>query len=588
MAFKSLYRKYRPTLFSEIFGQEEIKKVIKNSLENKSFSHAYLFFGPRGTGKTTMAKIFSAAINCLNLQDKEPCLKCEICRLIANNIFPDIIEIDAASNNGVQEIRVLKNNAQNLPFKGRKKIYIIDEVHMLSISAFNALLKILEEPPEHVVFILATTEYNKIPVTVISRCQQFSFKKIKIPLIEENLKYVLKHEGIEYEELALRQIALIANGIMRDSLSVLEQVIMFCSSDLVKRKIYADQIYKIFPIIDTKTKIKFLKKLVLNDQDYVFSKINEFYDQGIDFKKTITDFIFIIKEYLEYFFTKNKKFLNELDEKLIFEINTWFNDKKAYKIMDVLVEAANQIHQNKNDDFYFELAVLKILENTESPLPKLEHKVLNKLETKGDKIVTDKAKPENISSNVLNIDDLANYRAGRLRKAFSKNFTNIINDKNLALSIGISHEGKDIREEKQKIFTSYFLNNENFKKEELFKTICFYGLKIGVSFKNYLIIFVDTKQEKNWIYSNLALKNIRSKLFNQFKEEPIILILDQNEKRWLEDNYRLHKNNNSLDNIGTPTITSLDFYKQLEDKYHIDTSTFSKGKSIFTNYHIDE
>ena len=227
MAYQALYRKWRPQKFEDMVGQTAVTKTLKNAIIHHKTSHAYLFTGPRGTGKTSAAKIFAKAINCLNPQDGEPCHECSLCKGITEGTIGDVIEIDAASNNGVEEIRDIRDKARYAPTQATYKVYIIDEVHMLSTGAFNALLKTLEEPPKNVIFILATTEPHKIPATIISRTQRFDFRRITNDEIIQRLRYILEQEEIAYEEEALSVIARCANGGMRDALSLLDQVISF-------------------------------------------------------------------------------------------------------------------------------------------------------------------------------------------------------------------------------------------------------------------------------------------------------------------------------------------------------------------------
>lgn len=227
MAYQALYRKWRPQTFDSVVGQEAITDTLKNAIKRGTISHAFLFAGPRGTGKTSCAKIFAKALNCTNLQDGEPCNECENCIAADNGSMPDIMEIDAASNNGVDEIRDIRDKVKYAPTQGKYKVYIIDEVHMLSMGAFNALLKTLEEPPEHVVFILATTELQKVPATIISRTQRYNFKRISKEDLEKRMKYILDQEKIAYDDKALSVIAQVADGGMRDSLSILDQLLSY-------------------------------------------------------------------------------------------------------------------------------------------------------------------------------------------------------------------------------------------------------------------------------------------------------------------------------------------------------------------------
>ena len=225
--YQALYRKYRPKTFDDVVGQDVIVKTLKNSIKNDMVSHAYLFCGPRGTGKTSIAKIFAKILNCTNLKDLEPCNECVSCIQVNTNQNIDIIEIDAASNNGVDEIREIRNKITLVPANSKYKIYIIDEVHMLSGAAFNALLKTLEEPPSHVIFIFATTEPQKIPTTILSRCQRFDYKKISDSKIVERLKFIAKSEKINISDEALFEIARLSDGGMRDSISLLDQALAY-------------------------------------------------------------------------------------------------------------------------------------------------------------------------------------------------------------------------------------------------------------------------------------------------------------------------------------------------------------------------
>ena len=225
MAYKSLYRTYRPQTFKDVAGQEAIITTLKHAIDEKKIAHAYLFCGPRGTGKTTVAKLLAKAVNCTG--DPKPCGECENCKQIENGTHPDVIEIDAASNNGVEEVRSLIDKVKYAPTQGQYKVYIIDEVHMMSPGAFNALLKTLEEPPAHVIFILATTEPHKILPTIISRCQRFDFTRLTDQEMVQRMQYVFKEEGKTYDDGSLELIARLANGGMRDALSILEQCLAY-------------------------------------------------------------------------------------------------------------------------------------------------------------------------------------------------------------------------------------------------------------------------------------------------------------------------------------------------------------------------
>lgn len=279
MNYKVLYRKYRPDDFENIVGQNYIIKTLKNSVINQNISHAYIFSGPRGTGKTSTAKVFSKAINCLNPQDGSPCGKCEFCLNSLEN--PDIIEIDAASNNGVDEIRNLIDNIKLTPTNGKYKVYIIDEVHMLTTSAFNALLLTLEEPPKHAIFILATTNIENVPITILSRCQRYDFQKIKIDDIVSRLSEICNKENIEIEPEALTEIAYLSEGGMRDALSLLDQL------SKGNQKITLDIVEKQIKIVSNKTLTEIFDILENNDVDKFIEILEEFRVRNVDYKTLI-------------------------------------------------------------------------------------------------------------------------------------------------------------------------------------------------------------------------------------------------------------------------------------------------------------
>ena len=296
MAYKSLYRKYRPTTFDDVSGQTFIIKILKNAIATNKISHAYLFSGTRGTGKTTIAKIFAKNVNCMNLIDGNVCGKCEICTTENTDDIQDIIEIDAASNNGVDEIRELKNKIKLAPVLCKYKVYIIDEVHMLSTGAFNALLKTLEEPPSHVIFILATTEPQKIPITIISRCQRFDFKKLSIIDIKNRLKYIAEKEHINITDDCLDEIAKMSDGAMRDAIGLLDQV-----SSFNEVSITIDDIYQISGSVPFKKIYELIDSYINEDIENILKTTEEIYNEGKDFIKLTFDMLSIFKDVLIYY-----------------------------------------------------------------------------------------------------------------------------------------------------------------------------------------------------------------------------------------------------------------------------------------------
>lgn len=294
MSYMALYRKFRPSEFSEVRGQDHIVTTLKNQIKADRIGHAYLFCGTRGTGKTTVAKIFAKAVNCEHPVDGNPCGVCAACRSIAAGTSMNVIEIDAASNNGVDNIREIREEVAYSPTEGKYKVYIIDEVHMLSIGAFNALLKTLEEPPSYVIFILATTEVHKIPVTILSRCQRYDFRRITADTITDRLRELTEREGVQTEEKALRYIAKAADGSMRDALSLLDQCIAF----YLDQELTYDHVLDVLGAVDTEVYSRLLRLTLLQDLSGVMEQIEELVVQGRELSQFVTDFTWYLRNLL--------------------------------------------------------------------------------------------------------------------------------------------------------------------------------------------------------------------------------------------------------------------------------------------------
>ena len=291
MSYQALYRKWRPGVFEDVRGQEHIVKTLKNQIKLGRVGHAYLFCGTRGTGKTSVAKIFAKAVNCLNPKDGSPCGECAMCRSIQNQSSMNVIEIDAASNNGVDNIREIREEVEYSPTEGRYKVYIIDEVHMLSIGAFNALLKTLEEPPEYVIFILATTEAHKIPITILSRCQRYDFRRITIDTIAERLQELVDREGMDVEEKAIRYIARAADGSMRDALSLLDQCVAF----YLNERLTYDHVLDILGAVDTSVFSRLIRSIMDQNVSDALKLIEEVVIQGRELSQFVSDFTWYLR-----------------------------------------------------------------------------------------------------------------------------------------------------------------------------------------------------------------------------------------------------------------------------------------------------
>jgi DNA polymerase-3 subunit gamma/tau len=362
MSYKALYRIYRPKDFNEVAGQKHITQTLKNALANDKVAHAYLFSGPRGTGKTSIAKILAKAVNCVKAPTDNPCNVCENCLGIQDGTISDVIEIDAASNNGVDEIRELRDKVKYLPGYVKYKVYIIDEVHMLSQGAFNALLKTLEEPPAHVIFILCTTELQKVIPTIQSRCQRFDFKAISTLDIIAKLKEIIKIENIEIEEDAIKQIATYAEGGMRDAISLLDQVYAYNPE-----KVSIEDVNQICGAVSMQTQIDLAKALINFESTKAISLLNDLLYQGKEVKKITLNLIEFFRDVLMY---SNLKTIDEssllYDNEEFIKIANTISNRKAFYIIDVLSKALNDISGSNNPKIQLELAFLKISDSEDN------------------------------------------------------------------------------------------------------------------------------------------------------------------------------------------------------------------------------
>lgn len=355
VAYKALYRTYRPSNFDEVAGQEHIVKTLKNALSTSKLAHAYLFAGPRGTGKTTMAKILAKALNC-DEGFGHICNECKNCLAINDGSHPDVLELDAASNNGVDEIRELIDKVKYGTILGRYKVYIIDEVHMLSTGAFNALLKTLEEPPEHVIFILATTEPHKILPTILSRCQRYDFNKLSDADIHGRLKEVLMHEGIAYSEEAVKIIVSLADGGMRDALSMLDQVLAYSNNRLEVK-----DILDIFALESKEEKIALLNAIIDKNVADVLERINRYVSLGTDIKRLTDDLLIILKDILIYQSSRMSnclEILNEQEAKAFLK-NLTIDETMA--MIDVIMDAQKNYKLVPSIVPLFQVTILKLV-----------------------------------------------------------------------------------------------------------------------------------------------------------------------------------------------------------------------------------
>ena len=353
MAYQTLYRKYRPKTFELVYGQDVIVKTLKNVIKNDKLSHAYLFTGPRGTGKTSSAKLFAKAINCLNNKDGDACNECENCKSFNNNSNPDIIEIDAASNNGVDEIREIKNKVSLVPSMSKYKVYIIDEVHMLSIGAFNALLKTLEEPPEYIIFILATTEPQKIPATIISRCQRFDFKSISHDKMKQCLENIISKENITIDDGAIEEIINNSKGGMRDAIGLLDQASAFCNNNIT-----ANDIEELSGNISIKQIRMFLSNIMQKEYNVIFDTISNYSSNGKDFALICEKIINYIREGILYKKKINTDKIPDEDKNIFDKLS----DTDLYDLIDYLSDTLVKVKNSYQKELTFEVQMIQMID----------------------------------------------------------------------------------------------------------------------------------------------------------------------------------------------------------------------------------
>lgn len=411
MSYVALYRAYRPKNFDEVAGQEVIVRTLKNAVIHNKIGHAYIFSGPRGTGKTSLAKIFAKTINCESPLNGNPCNKCASCLNINSNAASDIIEIDGASNNGVDEIRELRDKVKYLPSVGKYKVYIIDEVHMLTTGAFNALLKTLEEPPAHVVFILATTEVYKIPATILSRCQRYDFKNIELESIIKRLKEIIEIEKIKIDNEAVKTIAINASGGLRDALSLLDQSISY-SNEVIT----ADDVNQIIGAVSKKDLIGLIEVLSNNNVTESLKLINEFLDKGKEEERIINDLILVFRDLLLSKVNYNS------DENML-SLKDKLSVNKIYHYLDILIKTQNNMRFSYQKRIYLEIAIIQMIEHEDVHKIDLNSSILElrkdieKIKKTG---VKEKVVKQQKGNSLVNVKDIERvlYEANKEKKDY--------------------------------------------------------------------------------------------------------------------------------------------------------------------------
>lgn len=614
MAYKALYRTYRPDNFEEMAGQKHIVKTLENAIKQNQIAHAYLFCGPRGTGKTSSAKIFAKAINCES-SDNKPCGICNNCIAAANGTHSDIIEIDAASNNGVEEAKNLIEKVKYAPLLGKYKIYIIDEVHMMTPGAFNALLKTIEEPPAHVIFILATTEPYKVLPTIISRCQRFDFSKITKSEIVRRLEYIIKQENIEVEDKVLESIAILSDGGMRDALSILDQ----CRS-YSPEKISLQDVNDIYGVVSTQEVCDLIEYAKNQNTKVLMNKIEKLDHAGADIKRLTTDIIEVLKESVVYDYSKDESMLNvlSLEQVRMLKQNTATSDR--LKMIDILINTFEKYRQATNIVSYFEIGMLKIMELYHNENEIYEVKKVEKIEPF--KIQTEQINKDEKNSQTKVEDNIDEYGELEIEDEIIETINDVILDstdeilgepiveKELEQSIDdlpiidkINDEEKfKVSSEKKGLSNEYILQllvgankPEKLEDNEKMRSLDTYALEfkyakyanllkncnIIASSSQYIILCVESMAKANEI--NELDKNSEFLIFTQEllkkKKKVFALVPDQRDEV-IEDFIRRQKENN------LPSPISFEF-KEVE-KVVKEDDPIMNVKSLFENVEIKE
>lgn len=502
MAYQALYRKYRPSNFDEVVGQQPIIQTLKNAIVQNRIAHAYLFCGPRGTGKTSIAKIFAKMLNCEDESNK-PCGKCTNCKMVQNGSHPDIIEIDAASNNGVDEVRNLIDKVKYAPMQGKYKVYIIDEVHMMTTGAFNALLKTIEEPPAHVVFILATTEPNKVIPTIISRCQRFDFNKVSQKDIEKRLSIVCKEEKIEIDSEAISLIAQLADGGMRDSLSILDQCIAYCSSNIT-----VDNVREIYGVLTTSDIGKLFEHLYAHEVDALIQQIQECSDKGMDLKRLTSDFITLLKESIILDYSSNSQLVSNTHKEVIEKYLLKSPSPFRFNVLNELMDVFNKYNYASNVLDYLETALLKSISNSYEIKSKTTHDVIEDSDRENkenfakssdlsydltsEKSEIDKKVPKNSeNTGISELETISDVSRETLKEVGNKDSKIILNDEYiLQLLVGANKTERKIDTAKMDERNMYLADLEYAKYANSLRNIA-----IVASGDKYIVVAVRSELE---------------------------------------------------------------------------------------------
>ena len=586
MAYQALYRKYRPTNFDEVVGQTHIIQTLKNAIVQNRIAHAYLFCGPRGTGKTSIAKIFAKTLNCTNNQDA-PCGVCENCKMAANGSHPDIIEIDAASNNGVDEVRNLIDKVKYAPMQGKYKIYIIDEVHMMTSGAFNALLKTIEEPPAHVIFIFATTEPNKVLPTIISRCQRFDFNKVSMHDIKYRLSVVCKNEGIEIDENGLTLIAQLADGGMRDALSILDQCVAYCSSH-----IDVNDIRKIYGVVTSEDIGKLFYSVYKKDVDSFVKDIQKYSDMGMDIKRLTADFIHMLKDSLILDYSENSTLVSDMNKDMIRKYFKLAPINFRIKCMEELMDTYNKYTYASNALDYLEASLLKISSysyESKTHIIDSDHNDFKEVEeeenyetsyddTSDDSDIIEKNTQKDDNNGVLEKSEISDVSRETLKQSENKNNKIILNDEFvIQLLVGATKMERSIDTNKFNNI-GQFISSLEFGKYAATLRNC----TIMASGSNYIVVCVSSEifaKQINEFEMNYGYEDFMEVLLGKAKK---VFALDKTQQSRVLDEF---KERMISGNLPEPFQVHL---KRKDAESENNMSIEDHMKSLFPNIEIKE
>lgn len=586
MAYQALYRKYRPTNFDEVVGQTHIIQTLKNAIVQNRIAHAYLFCGPRGTGKTSIAKIFAKTLNCTNSQDA-PCGVCENCKMAANGSHPDIIEIDAASNNGVDEVRNLIDKVKYAPMQGKYKIYIIDEVHMMTSGAFNALLKTIEEPPTHVIFIFATTEPNKVLPTIISRCQRFDFNKVSMHDIKYRLSVVCKNEGIEIDENGLTLIAQLADGGMRDALSILDQCVAYCSSH-----IDVNDIRKIYGVVTSEDIGKLFYSVYKKDVDSFVKDIQKYSDMGMDIKRLTADFIHMLKDSLILDYSENSTLVSDMNKDMIRKYFKLAPINFRIKCMEELMDTYNKYTYASNALDYLEASLLKISSysyESKTHIIDSDHNDFKEAEeeenyetsyddTSDDSDIIEKNTQKDDNNGVLEKSEISDVSRETLKQSENKNNKIILNDEFvIQLLVGATKMERSIDTNKFNNIGQFISSLEFGKYAATLR-----NSSIMASGSNYIVICVSSEifaKQINEFELNYGYEDFMEVLLGKAKK---VFALDKTQQSRVLDEF---KERMISGNLPEPYQVRL---KRKDAESENNMSIEDHMKSLFPNIEIKE